>query len=829
MALLRGSTREFSDSVKTEYISLTQASKLCEYSQEYLSLLARQKKLQAIKKGRNWVTTKEWLAEYISEHPADGATNLHKGVWKAAEPIEAVLSKRLKIKKDFKPRQIEAKMSAPAVAEKVVNFDFTPEGLTIRQYNLGEGWGKLTGASVKEVPALSEINPQELAAITADETADKILKQKIKWPQAAEPALPPALKKFFSHAKRHNLFTTATAPSFKRVALAALVAMLAFGHLAYFTPSSWALVKKDLAAIGNGLSAVGKTLSVPIKLVFNANDKNIAADKQAPKKIVLPKSGNEKFISALEQVATIVENTGAAVVGAMDALTKHSQIIAKNARGAIAAGSTDLALATTENVVADLALASSNVNPLAKLFTEAANNIASSLQKNNRKLLELAIGDLGAGALNSATAGLDDDLKKKLGQYPLVAIGGNGELINLNTGSVYPFISITTEGNNLLLQPASGFFVAVGTGEAKYLNQISAGDVLNVDGRDLLATGRVEIQGETFIDVNNSDSALLLTQHGLGNLIIGKNSAGKNVFSVSSAGGVVAASVNAGLLSGNALKISGAADVNKLLVSGAAELRDTLLVAKEASFGATSIFNGPMTANGLATFNNGAVVNNGLAVNGFATIGGNLSVAGGGSFSGDIRGQNIIATGDIRAGGTLSGQSLQINGTAIFNNLGVGYDLSVGRSLSVGGASYFEKDVTIGRNAGDVLTVNSKTKLQGVVTMASTLGVTGDTTLVNLMASGITTLTQLLTPYNQVKTAAKAGGDYTTISAALTAIVDASSSKRYLVRVMPGVYDEAVTMKSYIDIVGQGGAENITISQTDADVITTASNSLLSD
>ena len=44
-----------------------EASQLCDYSQEYLSLRARQKKLKAVKMGRNWVTTKEWLDEYVRQ------------------------------------------------------------------------------------------------------------------------------------------------------------------------------------------------------------------------------------------------------------------------------------------------------------------------------------------------------------------------------------------------------------------------------------------------------------------------------------------------------------------------------------------------------------------------------------------------------------------------------------------------------------------------------------------------------------------------------------------------------------------------------------------
>jgi len=50
-----------------EYISLTEAAKFCSYSQEYLSLRARQGKLKSVKFGRNWVTKKEWLEEYLEK------------------------------------------------------------------------------------------------------------------------------------------------------------------------------------------------------------------------------------------------------------------------------------------------------------------------------------------------------------------------------------------------------------------------------------------------------------------------------------------------------------------------------------------------------------------------------------------------------------------------------------------------------------------------------------------------------------------------------------------------------------------------------------------
>ena len=58
--------------IKKEYLSLNRASKLCKYSQDYLSLRARQGKLKAIKRGSRWVTTDEWLKDYIREIETTG-------------------------------------------------------------------------------------------------------------------------------------------------------------------------------------------------------------------------------------------------------------------------------------------------------------------------------------------------------------------------------------------------------------------------------------------------------------------------------------------------------------------------------------------------------------------------------------------------------------------------------------------------------------------------------------------------------------------------------------------------------------------------------------
>ncbi len=81
----------------------------------------------------------------------------------------------------------------------------------------------------------------------------------------------------------------------------------------------------------------------------------------------------------------------------------------------------------------------------------------------------------------------------------------------------------------------------------------------------------------------------------------------------------------------------------------------------------------------------------------------------------------------------------------------------------------------------------------------------------------------VVSPYAQTVTVAKSGGDYTLISDALTAITDASTSKRYCILVYPGTYVDAITVKEYIDIIGATDKWDIIIAQADASVLTSSS------
>jgi hypothetical protein len=58
-----------------DYISLQASTKYCAYTQQYLSLRARQGKLKAVKFGRNWVTKREWVEEYSEKARQYNAKN----------------------------------------------------------------------------------------------------------------------------------------------------------------------------------------------------------------------------------------------------------------------------------------------------------------------------------------------------------------------------------------------------------------------------------------------------------------------------------------------------------------------------------------------------------------------------------------------------------------------------------------------------------------------------------------------------------------------------------------------------------------------------------
>ncbi|MDI6591429.1 MAG: hypothetical protein QME61_00580, partial [Patescibacteria group bacterium] len=159
------------------YISLQEASKFCNYSQEYLSLRARQGKLKAVKFGRNWVTKKEWLEEYLKKV---GEYNLIVQNVKRVEPpkeIEKVIEK----KPIFRPIGLGL-MVALVFILLIAGIVFGKENFKNVYLDLKPYLTKISQAgNLKASSLLKEIGENfdrgvELTAISAKETFQDALK-----------------------------------------------------------------------------------------------------------------------------------------------------------------------------------------------------------------------------------------------------------------------------------------------------------------------------------------------------------------------------------------------------------------------------------------------------------------------------------------------------------------------------------------------------------------------------------------------------------------------------------------------------------------------------
>lgn len=64
-------------------------------------------------------------------------------------------------------------------------------------------------------------------------------------------------------------------------------------------------------------------------------------------------------------------------------------------------------------------------------------------------------------------------------------------------------------------------------------------------------------------------------------------------------------------------------------------------------------------------------------------------------------------------------------------------------------------------------------------------------------------------PFAREIIVAKQGGDYQTVTAAIDAVTDASAESPALIRIMPGLYNESVTLKPHVHLAGSG--QDVTI------------------
>ena len=60
------------DDAAKKLLSLAEAAEISGLSQGHLRLLSKQEKIWAVKIGRNWVTTREAIQEYLATNPRPG-------------------------------------------------------------------------------------------------------------------------------------------------------------------------------------------------------------------------------------------------------------------------------------------------------------------------------------------------------------------------------------------------------------------------------------------------------------------------------------------------------------------------------------------------------------------------------------------------------------------------------------------------------------------------------------------------------------------------------------------------------------------------------------
>jgi hypothetical protein len=91
-------TAEKNTEEELDLLTLSEAAKVAGFTPEYLNMLARKKKLQAMKIGRNWFTTRNWLNDFfhpelkISDEVSLEEITTDPGLFVAQEPISDLVS-----------------------------------------------------------------------------------------------------------------------------------------------------------------------------------------------------------------------------------------------------------------------------------------------------------------------------------------------------------------------------------------------------------------------------------------------------------------------------------------------------------------------------------------------------------------------------------------------------------------------------------------------------------------------------------------------------------------------------------------------------------------
>jgi len=172
---------------------------------------------------------------------------------------------------------------------------------------------------------------------------------------------------------------------------------------------------------------------------------------------------------------------------------------------------------------------------------------------------------------------------------------------------------------------------------------------------------------------------------------------------------------------------------DKLTVDGAAELKNTVNITHTVGDG--------LIVAGKSNLKGDVKLNNALSVDGAVDLGSTLDVDGKVTLKDQLEVEKAVlfnntltVDGVFTLNGTMSSSALNVSGAATFtgeaklsSGLTVSGNTDLLAALSVVGKSDLHKTVITWEGAGDALTVNGSTKLNGAVDLTSSLDVTGPT------------------------------------------------------------------------------------------------------
>jgi len=169
----------------------------------------------------------------------------------------------------------------------------------------------------------------------------------------------------------------------------------------------------------------------------------------------------------------------------------------------------------------------------------------------------------------------------------------------------------------------------------------------------------------------------------------------------------------------------------------------------------------------------------------------------------------------LKIADTASMLSTYIDNTAF--NSGLGAKLNISDTSTMLSTYLHGSDIAGKLNISD--TANMLTHYIDNTGLNSALSAKVNVSDTATMLTNYALLSEIGIEYAQVVIVAKSGGNYTTIQGAINSISDATTTKRYVVKVQSGVYTETITLKDYVDIQG-AGRNNTIIAGTSGTLLT---------